>query len=80
MSEANSTNEPGQNPGQNLEQTIDLHEESRIIRERYESGLANVTDVLRAAEAALDAESRTTTAEMDVILQTVALERALGRL
>ncbi len=39
-----------------------------------------MTDVLRAAEAALEAESRATTAEMDVILQTVALERALGRL
>jgi outer membrane protein TolC len=55
-------------------------ESQRIIRDRYESGLATVTDVLRAAEAALDAESRATTAEMDVILQTVALDRALGRL
>lgn len=55
-------------------------ESQRIIRDRYESGLATVTDVLRAAEATLDAESRTTTAEMDVILQTVALDRALGRL
>jgi outer membrane protein TolC len=55
-------------------------ESQRIIRDRYETGLATVTDVLRAAEAALDAESRATTAEMDVILQTVALDRALGRL
>ena len=55
-------------------------ESQRIIRDRYESGLATVTDVLRAAEATLDAESRTTTAEMDVILQTVVLDRALGRL
>jgi outer membrane protein TolC len=55
-------------------------ESQRIIRDRYESGLATVTDVLRAAEAALEAESRTTAAEMDVILQTVALDRALGRL
>jgi outer membrane protein TolC len=55
-------------------------ESQRIIRDRYESGLATVTDVLRAAESALDAESRATTAEMDVILQTVALDRALGRL
>jgi hypothetical protein len=36
--------------------------------------------VLRAAEAALEAESRATTAETDVILQTVAFDRALGRL
>ena len=55
-------------------------ESQRIIRDRYENGLATVTDVLRAGEAALDAESRATTAELDVILQTVALDRALGRL
>jgi outer membrane protein TolC len=55
-------------------------ESQRIIRDRYESGLATVTDVLRAAEATLDAESRATTAELDVILHTVALDRALGQL
>jgi outer membrane protein len=55
-------------------------ESQRIIRDRYESGLATVTDVLRAAEAVLDAESRATIAETNVILQTVALDRALGRL
>ena len=55
-------------------------ESQRIIRDRYEGGLATVTDVLRAAEAALEAESRATTTETDVILQTVALDRALGRL
>jgi outer membrane protein TolC len=59
---------------------MQARESQRIIRDRYESGLATVTDVLRAAEAALDAESRATTADMDVILQTVALDRALGRL
>ena len=55
-------------------------ESQRIIRDRYEGGLASVTDVLRAAEATLDAESRATGAEMDVILRTVTLHRALGRL
>jgi outer membrane protein TolC len=55
-------------------------ESQRIVRDRYESGLATVTDVLRAAEATLQAESRATTAEMDVILQIMALDRALGRL
>jgi outer membrane protein TolC len=55
-------------------------ESQRIIRDRYETGLASVTDVLRAAEATLAAESRATAAEMDVILQAVALERAIGRL
>ena len=52
----------------------------RIVRDRYEAGLATVTDVLRAAEAALEAESQAIAAEMDVILQTVALDRAAGRL
>jgi outer membrane protein TolC len=55
-------------------------ESQRIVRDRYEGGLATITDVLRAAEAALDAESRATHAAMDVILQSVALDSALGRL
>jgi outer membrane protein TolC len=55
-------------------------ESQRIVRDRYENGLATVTEVLRAAQATLDAESRATAAEMDVILHTVALDRALGRL
>ena len=55
-------------------------ESQRIIRDRYANGLATVTDLLRAAEAALAAESRATTAEMDVILRSVALDRARGRL
>jgi outer membrane protein len=59
---------------------MQARESQRIIRDRYEGGLVTVTDVLRAAEAALEAESRATTAETDVILQTVAFDRALGRL
>jgi outer membrane protein TolC len=55
-------------------------ESQRIIRDRYDSGLATVTEVLRAAEARLDAESRATTAELDVMLGTVALDRAIGQL
>lgn len=55
-------------------------EAQRIVRDRYENGLATVTDVLRAAESVLEAESRATAAGMDVILQSVALDRALGRL
>ena len=55
-------------------------ESQRIIRDRYESGLATMTDVLVAAGAALDAESRALAAELDVILHNVVLDRALGRL
>jgi outer membrane protein TolC len=55
-------------------------ESQRIIRDRYANGLATVTDLLRAAEMALEAESRATAADMDVILRSVALDRARGRL
>ena len=55
-------------------------ESQRIVRDRYDTGLATITDVLRAAEAVFDAEARSTTAELDVILETVALDRATGRL
>jgi outer membrane protein len=55
-------------------------ESQRIIRDRYDSGLASVTDMLRAAGAALEADSRAAAADMNVILQAVALDRALGRL
>jgi outer membrane protein TolC len=55
-------------------------ESQRIIRDRYEAGLTSVTDMLRAAEAVLDAESRATAADMDAILEAIALDRAVGRL
>lgn len=55
-------------------------ESQRIIRDRYDTGLATVTDVLRAAEAVVEADARAIAAEMDLILQGVALDRAVGRL
>ena len=55
-------------------------EAQRIIRDRYETGLATMTDVLRASETTFEAESRAIAAELDVILQALALERAIGRL
>ena len=55
-------------------------ESQRIVRDRYDSGLATMADVLRAAGAVLDAESRATSARIDVIGQAVALDRAAGRL
>ena len=55
-------------------------ESQRIVRERYDAGLASATDLLRAGEAVFDAEARATAADMDVILETVALDRAAGRL
>jgi outer membrane protein TolC len=55
------------------------HESERIIRERYEAGLAGVTDVLHAADAVLQAESLEITSHVDALVASVMLDRALGR-
>ncbi|HEU5255782.1 MAG TPA: TolC family protein [Vicinamibacterales bacterium] len=55
-------------------------ESERIIRERYEAGLAGVTDVLHAADAVLDAESLEITSHVDALVASVMLDRALGRI
>jgi len=54
-------------------------ESQRIIRDRYEAGLAGVGDVLRAAQAVLDAELQLTAAQVDVITAAAMLDRAVGR-
>jgi outer membrane protein TolC len=52
----------------------------RIVRERYDAGLATMTDVLHASGAAIDAEARASVAALTVVLQALALDRAVGRL
>jgi outer membrane protein TolC len=54
-------------------------ESERIIRDRFNAGLAPVNDVLRAAEAVLDAETRRAAALADEITSRASLDRALGR-
>ena len=54
-------------------------ESRRIIRDRYEAGLADVTALLRAAEAVTEAEARETSSRVDVLTAAAALSRALGR-
>ena len=54
-------------------------ESERIIRDRYEAGLTTVTEVLRAADASLDADALNTEARIDMHVAAVMLERALGR-
>lgn len=54
-------------------------ESRRIIRDRYEAGLADVTTLLRASEALVQAEAQQVTAQADVLTGTAALARALGR-
>jgi outer membrane protein len=54
-------------------------ESRRIIRDRYEAGLADAVSLLRAAEAVVQAETLQTEAAVAVLTETAALERALGR-
>lgn len=54
-------------------------ESRRIIRDRYEGGLADIASLLRAAEAAQQAETRQIAAQVDVVLAAAALDRALGK-
>jgi outer membrane protein TolC len=54
-------------------------ESRRIVRDRYEAGLADVASLLRAAEAVVQAEAQQTAAQVAVLTETTALERTLGR-
>jgi len=59
--------------------TAQARESQRIIRDRYDAGVVGVADVLRAAQAVLDAELQHTTAQVDVVIEAAALDRAVGR-
>jgi outer membrane protein TolC len=54
-------------------------ESHRIVRDRFDAGLAPVNDLLRSAMAVLDAESHQTGAAIDVLISAALLERARGR-
>jgi len=54
-------------------------ESRRIIRDRYEAGLTDAASLLRAAEAVALAETQEITAQVAMLTETAALERALGR-
>jgi len=54
-------------------------ESHRIVRDRFDAGLAPVNDLLRSSTAVLDAESNQTGAAIDVLISAAMLERALGR-
>lgn len=55
-------------------------ESQRIVRDRYEAGLEDVTSLLRAAQAVQQADALDIAARVDVVIATAGLERALGRL
>jgi outer membrane protein len=54
-------------------------ESRRIIRDRYEAGLADVSSLLRANEAVVQAETQQVAASVAVLTETAALQQALGR-
>jgi outer membrane protein TolC len=54
-------------------------ESQRIVRDRFDAGLAPVNDLLRSSTAVLDAESHQTGAAIDVLISAALLERARGR-
>ena len=54
-------------------------ESQRIIRDRFDAGMAGVNDVLRASTAVLDAETQRMSAKVDAMGSEALLKRALGR-
>lgn len=55
-------------------------ESERIIRDRYDAGLAPVNEVLRAATAVLDADAQRVSALIEALNGAAHLDRAIGRL
>jgi len=53
-------------------------ESQRMTRDRFEAGLATVTDVLRASSAVVEAESQRVSAAVDAMVSEATLRRALG--
>jgi len=54
-------------------------ESQRIIRDRFDAGVAPVNDVLRASASVMDAEANRTAALVDSMTAAGMLRRALGR-
>ena len=54
-------------------------ESRRIIRDRYEAGLTDVTSLVRSTDAVAQAEAQRVTAQVGVLTASAALQRALGR-
>lgn len=54
-------------------------ESQRIVRDRFDAGLASTSDVLRTAAAVFDAETQRVSALVDGIVSRARLDRAIGR-
>jgi outer membrane protein len=53
-------------------------EAERLVRERYDAGLATLTELLRASSASLEAEARAVHSRLDLVVSLVTLMHALG--
>ena len=53
-------------------------ESRRIVRDRYEQGLAESVALLNAAELVVEAEAAEAVAAAEVVIARAALDRALG--
>ena len=61
------------------EAVAQARESRRIIRDRYEAGLTDVTSLLRSAESVARADAQQVAAQVAVLTASAALQRALGR-
>ena len=61
------------------EAVAQARESRRIIRDRYEAGLTDVTSLLRSAEMVAQADAQQIAAQVAVLTASAALQRALGR-
>lgn len=57
----------------------EARESQRITRDRFDAGVAGVTDVLRSSTALLDAEANRTAAAVDALIAAASLRQAVGR-
>jgi len=58
---------------------IQARESQRIIRDRFDAGLAGTDEVLRASAAVLEADARRTAAVVALLVSQADLDRATGR-
>jgi len=57
----------------------EARERERIVRDRYDAGIAGVTDLLAATTASLDADARRVGALVDLLVARAELDHAVGR-
>jgi outer membrane protein TolC len=54
-------------------------ESERIVRDRFDAGLASTSDLLRASASTADTDAQRVAALVDIVVSRATLDRALGR-